>query len=67
LALPVDDVVIGVFVEESDTATWLVVQHNRRWAVARCADNTVSPSVESLVDALAQIHQPNDWSFGGLT
>jgi hypothetical protein len=57
----VDAVVIGVFVEEVETATWLVVQHERRWAVACCATNTVAPSVESIADALAQIYR----GFGG--
>ena len=56
---PVDGIVIGVFVEESEAATWLVVQHNGRWAVAFCANNTVLPSVESIADALAQIYEPN--------
>ena len=62
---PVDGIVIGVFVEGGEAATWLVVQHNGRWAVACCANNTVSPSVESIADALAQIYEPNDLSFGG--
>ena len=48
--------VIGVFVEGGEAAAWLVVKHNGRWAVARCADSTVSPSVGSLADALAELY-----------
>jgi hypothetical protein len=55
-----DGAVIGVFVEDNEAAAWLVVKHNGRWAVACCADNSVSPSVESLVDALNQLYEPND-------
>src|SRR5215472_14743459 len=50
-----DGAVIGVFVEGSETAAWLVVKHKGRWAVACCADNSVSPSVESLADALNEL------------
>jgi hypothetical protein len=57
------DAVIGVFVEGDETAACLVVKHNGRWAVACCADNSVSPSVESLVDALTQLYELNDSSF----
>jgi hypothetical protein len=56
----VDGIVIGVFVEDREAATWLVVQHDGRWAVACCANNAVSPSVESITDALARIYKPND-------
>jgi hypothetical protein len=61
---PVDGVVIGVFVEGNETATWLLVKHKGRWAVANCATNKVSPSVESIAEALAQIYEPSDLSFG---
>ena len=54
----VDGAVIGVFVEGDTAATWLVVKHNGRWAVACCADCTVSPSVESLPEALAELYAP---------
>lgn len=56
--------VIGVFVEGNEGAAWLVVKHKGRWAVACCADNSVSSSVESLADALTQLYRPNDSSFG---
>ena len=54
----VDGVVIGVFAEGDEAATWLVVKHNGRWAVACCADCTVSPSVETLADALTELYAP---------
>jgi hypothetical protein len=59
----VNGAVIGVFVEDDETAAWLVVKHNERWAVSCCADNTVSRSVESLSDALAQLYVLDDSSF----
>jgi hypothetical protein len=58
-----DGAVIGVFVEGNEAAAWLVVKHSGRWAVACCADNSVSPSVESLVGALNQLYEPNDSNF----
>jgi hypothetical protein len=54
----VDGAVIGVFVEGDEAASWLVVKHNGRWAVACCADCTVSRSVESLTEALAELYAP---------
>jgi hypothetical protein len=60
----VDGAIIGVFVEGDEGATWLVVKHNGRWAIACCADNTVSQSVDSLAEALAQIYAPDDWGLG---
>ena len=54
----VDGAVIGVFVEGDEAATWLVVKHNGRWAVACCADCTVSRSVETLPEALAELYAP---------
>jgi hypothetical protein len=54
----VDGSVIGVFVEGQEAAAWLVVKHNGRWAIACCADSTVSRSVESLADALAELYAP---------
>ena len=60
----VNGVVIGVFVEGDETAAWLVVKHNERWAVACCADNTVSGSVDSLADALTQLYAPDDSTLG---
>jgi|SRR5271166_407686 len=52
---PVADVIIGVFRAGDDRAAWLVIGHNGAWAVACCADGTVSPSVETLVEALSLI------------
>jgi hypothetical protein len=57
--------IVGVFVEGDETAAWLVVKHNERWAVACCADNTVSRSVDSLSEALARLYAPDDLSLGG--
>jgi hypothetical protein len=53
---PVADVIIGVFRAGDDSAAWLVIGHNGSWAVACCADGTVSHSVETLVEALSLIH-----------
>ena len=53
---PVADVIIGVFRTGDDRAAWLVIGHNRSWAVACCADGTVSHSVATLVEALSLIH-----------
>ena len=60
----VDGAVIGVFMEGDEAAAWLVVKHNGRWAVACCADGTVSRSVGSLADALAELYVPDDPSLG---
>lgn len=60
----VDGAIIGVFVEGDEGATWLVVKHNGRWAIACCADNTVSHSVDALAEALAQIYPPDDSDLG---
>jgi hypothetical protein len=54
----VDGVVIGIFAEGDEAATWLVVKHNGRWAVACCADCTVSPSAASLAEALSELYAP---------
>ncbi len=56
--------VIGVFFEGDEGATWLVVKHKGQWAVACCADCTVSQSVESLTDALAKLYIPDVSSLG---
>ena len=53
---PVADVIIGVFRAGEERAAWLVIGHNGSWAVARCADGTVSRSVGTLVEALSLIH-----------
>jgi hypothetical protein len=50
--------VIGIFVEGDHAASWLVVKHNGFWAVACCADGTVSTPVESLAAALSQLYVP---------
>lgn len=59
----VEGAVIGVYVEGNEAAAWLLVKHNGRWAVACCADNSVSPSVESLADALTRLYEPNSSDF----
>jgi hypothetical protein len=48
--------VIGVFLAGDQAASWLVVKHNGAWAVARCADLTVSEAVATLAEALHQLH-----------
>jgi hypothetical protein len=52
----VEGVVIGVFGQGSEAAQWLVVGQNLRWAVAHCVDGTVSPSFDTLQEALATIY-----------
>lgn len=47
--------VIGVYQAGRETASWLVIGHNGRWAVADCAAGTVSRAVASLADALALV------------
>lgn len=59
----IDGAVIGVFMEGDTGASWLVVKHNGSWAVASCADCTVSASVPSLADALRQLYAPEE-DFG---
>ena len=54
---PVKGVVIGVFGEGSEAAQWLVIGQHGSWAVADCADATVSQSFSSLRAALATIYQ----------
>ena len=44
--------VIGIFGAGAESASWLVVKHNGEWAVAQCADLTVSRPVASLAEAL---------------
>ena len=60
----VDGAVIGIFMEGDDAAAWLVVKHKGQWAVACCADGTVSRSVGSLADALTELYVPDDSSLG---
>ena len=60
----VDGAVIGIFVEADEVATWLVVKHGGRWAVACCADDAVSYPVASLANALGQIYAPDESSLG---
>ncbi len=53
----VEGVVIGVFGHGSDAAQWLVIGQNGSWAVAHCYARMVSPSFNSLSEALATIYQ----------
>lgn len=55
---PVDGVVIGVFGHGAEAAQWLVIGQNCSWAVAHCVEATVSPSFDSLQEALATIYRP---------
>jgi hypothetical protein len=52
----VDGAVIGVFMAGDQAASWLVVKHNGSWAVACCADFTVSEPVPTLAEALQRLH-----------
>jgi hypothetical protein len=56
---PIDGAVIGIFTQDADAASWLVVKHNGQWAVARRMDFTVSRPVSSLAEALEAI-DPGD-------
>lgn len=62
----VDGAVIGIFMEGDEEAAWLVVKHNGLWAVAGCADSTVSHSVETLANGLAELYAPDNCSPGEL-
>jgi hypothetical protein len=53
---PIAGAVIGVFQAGSETALWLVIGHDGTWAVASCAEGTVSPTLNSLAEALAVIY-----------
>jgi hypothetical protein len=53
---PIADTVIGVFRAGSETAPWLVIGHNGAWAVAHCAEGSVSRTLHSLAEALAVIY-----------
>lgn len=59
---PTADSVIGVFQSGQKLAAWLVVGHDGRWAVARCADGAISAAVDSLDAALAMVC-PREASF----
>ncbi len=48
-------VIIGVFSEGQDQASWLIVGHGCRWTLARCADGFVSEEITSLPAVLALI------------
>ena len=52
---PILGTVIGVFTGGSK-ARWLVVGEEDAWAVACCADGTISPTLNSLAEALRVIH-----------
>lgn len=47
---------IGVFRFGDESAAWLVVGQNGSWVVASCSDGSVSPSSDSLADALAMVY-----------
>ena len=57
---PIAGSVIGVFKAGSEAATWLVIGHNGTWAVAYCAENRVSPTFDTLAEALAAIYPARD-------
>jgi len=52
----IDGAVIGIFMQGDVAASWLVVKHNGQWAVASCADCTVSGAVASLAEALDRLY-----------
>ncbi len=53
---PIAGTVIGVFEVGGAAASWMVIGHNGAWAVASCADETVSQTFDSLAEALAAIY-----------
>ena len=63
---PLTGTVIGVFRSGSEAAHWLVISQNGTWAVACCAEGTVSPAMQSLDEALAVIYpgQPGCGNLG---
>ena len=61
---PISGIVIGVFEAGAESATWLVIGHNGSWAVASCAEGSVSPPFDSLAEALAVIHVMQPGSAG---
>jgi hypothetical protein len=52
--------VIGVFLFGEHSAAWLAVGQDGYWAVASCADGSVSPPVASLSDALAIVYSARE-------
>lgn len=52
---PMAGAVLGVFRAGGAAAAWLVIGHEGSWAVASCADGTVSAPFGSLAGALAAI------------
>jgi hypothetical protein len=65
---PVNGSVIGIFRRGSNAAVWLVIGQNAAWAVATCADGTVSQPLHSLAEALATIYpgRPDGGSHSSL-
>lgn len=61
---PMSGIVIGVFEAGVESASWLVIGHNGSWAVASCAEGSVSPPFHSLAEALAVIHAVQPGSAG---
>jgi hypothetical protein len=54
--------VIGVFIPGDDRAAWMAVGQQGAWAVASCADGTVSAPVASLADALSIVYRVSEGS-----
>jgi len=53
---PIASPVLGVYRTGDTAAAWLVIGLHGTWAVACCEDGTVSPSFDTLVEALAVIY-----------
>jgi hypothetical protein len=50
-------VILGVFENDRDQASWLIVRYGSGWTLARCADGFVSDVFESLPDLFGLIDE----------
>lgn len=50
-------VIFGIFEDNKDKASWLVVRHGSAWTLARCADGFISDVSASLPDILDLIDE----------
>jgi hypothetical protein len=52
---PIAETIIGIFKQDDDQASWLIVGQDQQWVVASCASGGVSHPFGSLADALSLI------------
>ena len=53
--VPTEAIILGVFRAKEQFASWLLVGHGGRWAVAACLTHNVLGSRDNLADALSLI------------